>query len=142
MYRGQFHIVNPPRVSILSCVTAILPSCARHSISKTLLYYDFCTCDYRFQYLLFLGLKTYTIILVGGVVVASEVIWQLYKRLYCRWKRDSKIRETPETNISESGLNISKVMFFRKQGTLCRAHSNRNYTKACLNSYCPAKYLR
>ncbi|KZC11861.1 PREDICTED: mitochondrial cardiolipin hydrolase [Dufourea novaeangliae] len=73
--------------------------------------------------------------LIGGMVFATEVVWQLYKRLYN--PRNGRI---PLTIAKKPEQNISEVMFFSRESSFCRAHVNNN--EACLKSTCPVQYLR
>ena len=82
------------------------------------------------------------IFLLGVIVMsASEIMWQLYKKFKDRRKRAiSSGRTVSKADANEPKTNISEVMFFSKDSSLCRAHTNSK--EACLKDNCPARYLR
>lgn len=90
----------------------------------------------------FLVMRKGNIFLLGVIVIsASEIIWQLYKKF-----KDRRMRATTnsctvlKTDANEPKARISEVMFFSKDSSLCRAHTNSK--EACLKDNCPARYLR
>ncbi|XP_076680141.1 mitochondrial cardiolipin hydrolase zuc [Andrena cerasifolii] len=82
------------------------------------------------------------ILLLGVIVMsASEIVWQLYKKFNERRNRAASNGRTGlKTDANGPKANISEVMFFSKDSSLCRAHTNSK--EACLKDSCPANYLR
>lgn len=85
-------------------------------------------------------MKNNKILLVGGAVLASEVLWYIYKRVYNVWSNYIKTREALEVQIPKSRHDISEVMFFTNESTLCRIHFTTEMT--CPKNNCPVRYLR
>ena len=82
------------------------------------------------------------VFLLGIIVIsASEIMWQLYKKFNDRRKRAAcNGCAILKTDANEPKANISEVMFFSKDSSLCRAHTNSK--EACLKDNCPVHYMR
>ncbi|CAK9817636.1 Mitochondrial cardiolipin hydrolase [Anthophora quadrimaculata] len=80
------------------------------------------------------------VLLIMEVALATEFIWYV-----CRWvrsfgKKTWNARITEKVNVCKSKQNISKVMFFSNEASLCRAHVISE--EPCLRDSCPVRYLR
>ena len=82
------------------------------------------------------------IFLLGVIIMSgSEIMWQLYKKFKDRRKSATSNGCTvSKTNANKPKANISEVMFFSKDSSLCRAHINSK--EACLKEDCAARYMR
>ncbi|XP_031832619.1 mitochondrial cardiolipin hydrolase zuc isoform X2 [Nomia melanderi] len=78
-------------------------------------------------------MKRKTFFLIGGVVLATEIIWQLCKKFHGSRKYHTRNAIVPKQNIAE-------VMFFSKESGHCRDHADGQYT--CHKVDCPVRYLR
>ncbi|CAL7941514.1 unnamed protein product [Xylocopa violacea] len=85
-------------------------------------------------------MKSNQILLVGGIVLSSEIIWYLYKRFYKH--RNTSMNTSKVSNANDHGPKekISEVMFFREESSLCRAHFISNID--CFKDNCSVRYLR
>ncbi|XP_076652442.1 mitochondrial cardiolipin hydrolase zuc [Halictus rubicundus] len=77
------------------------------------------------------------IYLFGGFVIATEVVWQLYKKL--RNFRKCKTHANSERNVTEQGSNFAEVMFFSQESGQCIDHMAEG---PCCAKACPVRYLR
>ncbi|XP_076292761.1 mitochondrial cardiolipin hydrolase zuc [Lasioglossum baleicum] len=75
--------------------------------------------------------------LYGGFVIATEVVWQLYKIL--RDFRKCKTHANTERNVTEQGSNFTEVMFFSQESGQCLDHVAED---PCSAKTCPVRYLR
>lgn len=80
------------------------------------------------------------VFIVGGIIFASEIVWHLYKRFGCLWIKSRNSKKASRPIVHESKQDISEVMFFSKESSLCRVHIISD--EACLRSSCPVGYLR
>ncbi|XP_076160604.1 mitochondrial cardiolipin hydrolase zuc [Ptiloglossa arizonensis] len=85
-------------------------------------------------------MRSRKIFLVGGILITSEIIWQLYKRFRDIRKRTIDTCAVSKTSVNEPKRNILEVMFFSKESSICRAHAT--YEIVCHNDTCPVRYLR
>ncbi|KAK1129697.1 hypothetical protein K0M31_019413 [Melipona bicolor] len=85
-------------------------------------------------------MKSNKVLLVGTVVLTSEILWYLYRRVYNLWSNYTNTCEVRKVQIPESRQNISEVMFFTKESSLCRTHLNDE--EICSKDNCPVQYLR
>lgn len=86
-------------------------------------------------------MRSNKILLAGGIILSSEVIWYLYKKLYNLWSKSTNMcKVSSKANVYESKQNISEVMFFTKESSLCRIHFADKET--CPKDSCPVQYLR
>ncbi|XP_033187310.1 mitochondrial cardiolipin hydrolase isoform X2 [Bombus vancouverensis nearcticus] len=85
-------------------------------------------------------MKNKKILLVGGAVLASEVLWYIYKRVHNVWSNYINTRKVLEVQIPKSKHDISEVMFFTNESILCRTHFTTEMT--CPKNNCPVRYLR
>ncbi|XP_054008874.1 mitochondrial cardiolipin hydrolase [Hylaeus anthracinus] len=70
------------------------------------------------------------IFIAGGILIASEIVWQLYK-IFPNFRK---------TCVHESKRKILEVMFFSIESSLCRAHAAND--KMCHKENCPVRYIR
>lgn len=81
----------------------------------------------------FPAMKRKTLFLIGGVVLVTEIVWQLYEKFHASRKCRSRNTVVPKQNIAE-------VMFFFKESGYCRDHADDQYI--CNKAECPVRYLR
>lgn len=85
-------------------------------------------------------MRSSKLILLGGIVLASEFVWQLYKRFHDLWTKPTNTCAISKADVNEPKQNISEVMFFTRDSSLCRAHVACE--EVCLKNNCPVRYLR
>ncbi|XP_043516914.1 mitochondrial cardiolipin hydrolase isoform X2 [Frieseomelitta varia] len=85
-------------------------------------------------------MKSNKVLLVGAVILTSEILWYLYRKVYNLWSNYTNTCEVLKVQIPESRQNISEVMFFTKESSLCRTHLNGE--EVCSKDNCPVQYLR
>ncbi|XP_076757609.1 mitochondrial cardiolipin hydrolase zuc [Xylocopa sonorina] len=85
-------------------------------------------------------MKSNKILLVGGIVLSSELIWHIYKRFYKHRNVSMSTCKVSNVNDHEPKEKISEVMFFTEDSSLCRTHFISNID--CVKDNCSVRYLR
>nr|XP_034180799.1 mitochondrial cardiolipin hydrolase [Osmia lignaria] len=80
------------------------------------------------------------LLLLGGIALVSELVWQLYKRFHDLWTNTTNTCRISQADVNEPKQNISEVMFFTKDSSLCRAHATSE--EVCPKNNCPVRYFR
>lgn len=126
--------------SDISCYRSPVRGTARFSSArKSNRDSDEIACSYIYRCFI-LEVRNNKLLLLGGIAFVSELVWQLYKRFHELWTNTTNTCAISQDDVNEPKQNISEVMFFTRNSSLCRAHATSE--KVCPKNNCPVRYMR
>lgn len=85
-------------------------------------------------------MRSNKIVVVGGLVLASEIAWYFSKKLYDLWIKSRTTCNICNRDVRELKQAIAEVMFFANESKSCRVHVSSDLI--CDKAACPVRYMR